>query len=148
MSLVGTPSPLKLGSHLSGILPGTLHSATHTRKDERMSTYANDPAAAGAPDLAALLGGGSAAPPDSPDTGSSVTSAQKGDNSDNLRHAIMFIQAAMEGETDDQTLAELAKCLHAIQAILANEQKLTDQATGAGPGARVVRRATAAAGRQ
>jgi hypothetical protein len=42
--------------------------------------------------------------PPMPDTGSSVTSAQQGDPTDDLRHAIMFVQTYMEQEQDVQDL--------------------------------------------
>jgi hypothetical protein len=59
----------------------------------------------------------------------------------------MFVQSYMEQADDDQDLAAAAKILSALQALLASDQKLSDQATGAGPGARFVRKATAAQGR-
>jgi hypothetical protein len=104
-----------------------------------MSTYANEPVP---PELAALMGGEPAAEPP-PDTGASFTSGQKGDPSDLLRQAIMFIEAYMREEQDDEDLAAAASILKDVQSLLAAQQRLSDRATGAGPGARVVRRAAA-----
>lgn len=120
------------------------------------------------PDLQALLGGagggpppGAGAPPPDPAPGPGdpaggpggpdagidptghVTSPHSGDNADNLRNAIMFVQAYMEGETDDQDLKLASDILAKAQGLLASQQQLQDKATGAGPGARVVRKATA-----
>lgn len=87
-----------------------------------------------------LPGGGGGDPIDS---GSAVTSPPAGDNSDNLRQSIMLLQKYLEGETDDQDLADGAKILAQAQGLLAKQQKLVDTATGAGPGARLVRKSTA-----
>lgn len=85
-----------------------------------MSTYANEPVPH---ELAALMGGEPAAE-QPPDTGASLTSGQKGDPSDVLRQAIMFIEAYMREEQDDEDL---------VSILLAAQQKLTDRATGQAP---------------
>lgn len=72
-----------------------------------------------------------------------ATSADTGDNSDHLRAAIDSIARYLQGETDDEDLAEGSKLLAAAQGLLAKQQQLVDKATGAGPGARLVRKATA-----
>jgi len=105
-----------------------------------MSIYANE----ALPDLVALIGGAGAEP--TPDTGVSVTSSKRGDPSDDLRHAIMFVQEYMQAEQDDEDLADASKILSALQSLLAKQQKLADRATGAGPGARLVRKAAAQQG--
>ena len=97
-----------------------------------LRTAAPPPVGAGAPVL--------------PDSGSAVTSAQTGYPSDDVRHAAMFVQACMENEQDDEDLAAASKILHDIQKLLAAQQKLVDRATGAGPRARILRKANAQRG--
>jgi hypothetical protein len=104
-----------------------------------MSTFAPE----GPPDLSGLIG---APAPAEPDTSAGVTSARTGGPEDDLRHAALFVQSYMEAETDDEDLAAASKILHDIQKLLASQQKLTDRATGAGPGARILRKATARRG--
>jgi hypothetical protein len=79
-----------------------------------------------------------------PDTGRGITSSPKGDATDDLRHAMVFVKSYMENEQDDEDLAAAVSILKDIQSLLAAQQKLTDRATGAGPGERIVRKATAA----
>jgi hypothetical protein len=78
--------------------------------------------------------------PPLPDSGSSVTSSQTGDPSDDLRHAIMFVQSYMQQEQDDEDLAAASKILSGLQSLLASQQKLVDRATGVGAGARLLRK--------
>jgi hypothetical protein len=79
--------------------------------------------------------------PPSPTSGQGrATSGDSGSNSDNLRAAIDALQAYIEGEQDDQDLAVAAKIKADLQKLLASQQQLVDQATGACPGARMIRR--------
>jgi hypothetical protein len=94
---------------------------------------AADPAAAAAPPEDAL-GGASVAPPSA------------GDASDTLKQIIDLFNIYMQEEQDPQDLATASKLQADTHKLLADQQKLVDTATGAGPGARMVRKATAAQG--
>jgi hypothetical protein len=91
---------------------------------------------------------GAQAPPSDagPQAGPSVSSPQKGDPSDILRHIVDLWNLYLQEETDDQDLARASKCQADTQKLLADQQKLVDTATGAGPGARLVRKAAAPGG--
>jgi hypothetical protein len=52
----------------------------------------------------------------------------------------------MQEEQDPQDLAKASKLQADTHALLADQQKLVDTATGAGPGARLIRKTTAAQG--
>lgn len=92
------------------------------------------------------MGGAPApAPADAAPAGPDITSDSQGDNNDNLRQAVSAIRAYMEGEQDDEDLAAAADIVSKIQKLLAAQQKLNDQAMGAGPGEKFVRKATASA---
>jgi hypothetical protein len=78
-----------------------------------------------------------------PQAGPSVSSPPSGDASDTLRQIIDLWNVYMQEETDEQDLAKASKLQADTQQLLADQQKLTDQATGAGPGARLIRRAMA-----
>lgn len=58
----------------------------------------------------------------------------------------MFVQSYMEAEQNDEDLVAAASILKDIQKLLASQQQLADKATGAGPGARLLRKATARSG--
>jgi hypothetical protein len=90
-----------------------------------------------APDLSGLVGG---PPPPS------VSSPQNGDPSDTLRHIIDLWNVYLQEEIDDQDLAVASDLQARTQKLLADQQKQVDQATGAGPTARVIRRAAAQGG--
>lgn len=95
------------------------------------------------------LGGGAPAgppPEEAPDLGSAITSPGKGDNSDNLRNAAAMIQTYLEGESDDEDIAEGTKIAALIANLLAKQQKLEDTAVGAGPGAKLVRKSRGGGG--
>lgn len=70
----------------------------------------------------------------------SPTSPQSGDKNDMLRQAIDVLTAYKVEEQDDEDLAMVAKIVADIQKLLASQQKLADQAIGAGPGAKFMRK--------
>jgi hypothetical protein len=111
-----------------------------------MSSYANEQAP---PDLSAMLsnavGGGAPSDAGGGDAlgGASVAPPPTGDASDTLKQIIDLWNIYMQEETDPQDLAVASKCQADTHKLLADQQKLSDQATGAGPGARVVRKAAA-----
>jgi hypothetical protein len=113
-----------------------------------MSSMPFDPSQA----LAGALGGGGAPPPP-PDAGggdplggASVAPPASGDASDTLKQIIDLFNIYMQEEQDPQDLAIASDLQAKTHKLLADQQKLTDQATGAGPGARLVRKATAQQG--
>lgn len=57
-----------------------------------------------------------------------------------LRQAIDVLTAYKVEEKDDEDLAAVAKIVADIQKLLASQQKLADQAIGAGPGAKFMRK--------
>jgi hypothetical protein len=81
-----------------------------------------------------------APPPRGALPGASVTSPHTGDDLDHVRTAIMALQLYAEGETDDQDLAVVHKCILALQQLLANQAKDSDAAMGTTPALRHVRR--------
>jgi hypothetical protein len=86
----------------------------------------------GAPPLPLPRGG--------PPPGASVTSPHSGDDLDDLRTAVMGLQHYSEKTSDDQELAQVHKCILAIQNILASHAKNQDAAMGTTPAMRHVRR--------
>lgn len=106
-----------------------------------------DPALGGGapPDLGALLGGGGGmeggAPP--PEMDVPEESAPSGDPVEMMRQALDLTRSSAESEPDDEDQAELEKIGAAIAAYIGKQQKLVDTATGAGPGAKLVRKSTA-----
>lgn len=110
-----------------------------------------DPTAA----LSGLMGGGGGgdpmgaqgAPPDAsaPPEGPTTADPKQGDNLDNLRSAIDSIVSYMQDEPDPEDLAKANKAKQALLDLLASNQKMNDQAMGAGPGEKFVRKQTAAA---
>jgi hypothetical protein len=112
-----------------------------------MLRFQFDPMAA----LAGMGGGGGAPPPDpaaggDPLGGASVAPPAAGDASDTLKQIIDLFNIYMQEEQDPQDLATASKLQADTHKLLADQQKLVDTATGAGPGARMVRKATAAQG--
>lgn len=97
-----------------------------------------DPMAAlggGGGDPLAALGGGMGAPPEAapePEGG--------GSNADNMRQVKDLLRMILENEPDEQDSLLLEKMLTEAQQYLANEEKLVDTATGAGPGAKLLRK--------
>lgn len=94
-----------------------------------------------------MMGGGapptgpSGPPAPEPSGGAgSVTSKPVGDKTDNIRHAIELLDQYMTEEEDDEDLALVSKIQADLQKLLANNQKLNDQAMGAGPGAKFLRK--------
>lgn len=78
--------------------------------------------------------------------GKSVAPPPSGDPSDTLKHIIDLFNVYMQEEQDPQDLAKASKLQADTHQLLADQQKLVDTATGAGPGARMVRKATASQG--
>lgn len=91
------------------------------------------------PDLSGLAGG--PLPPAGPTPDASVSSPPKGDASDLLRQVVDILNLYLREETDDADLARASKIQAEVQALLADQVKAVDQATGAGPGARILRKA-------
>ncbi len=60
---------------------------------------------------------------------------------DLLKQALDLIQQASDAEPDDQDTAAIAKIAMAIHQQIAAEAKLTDDVMGAGPGAKMIRKA-------
>lgn len=85
--------------------------------------------------------GAPAGPPEASEgPGPSPTSPPSGDKNDMLRQAIDVLTAYKVEEKDDEDLAAVAKIVADIQKLLASQQKLADQAIGAGPGAKFMRK--------
>src|SRR5215831_14273971 len=78
-------------------------------------------------------------PRQSPQT-AGITSQHDGSDLDHIRTAILALQLYAEGETDDQELATVHKCITALQNILASDAKNRDAALGVTPALRHVRR--------
>lgn len=102
-----------------------------------------------------MMGGGgppmgpSGPPAPAPSGGAgSVTSPPSGDHTDNIRHAIELLDQYMTEENDDEDLALVSKIQADLQKLLANNQKLTDTAVGAGPGAKFLRKQNGGGGSQ
>jgi hypothetical protein len=100
--------------------------------------------------MAALQGGGGpeAAPAGDPATGSALYGAGGlgGDNTEALRAALDSLQQYAEGEDDEQNIQVVLKCVTALQAILAEEQKMVDGALGGKADPRAMRRLSGGAG--
>ena len=76
----------------------------------------------------------------------SVTSKPTGDHTDTIRHAIELLNEYQMDEEDDEDLALVSKIQADLQKLLANNTKLQDQAMGAGPGAKFLRKQQGAGG--
>jgi hypothetical protein len=76
----------------------------------------------------------------------SITSRDDGSDLDHIRTAIFALQLYAEGETDDQELATVHKCILALQNILASDAKNKDAALGVTPALKHVRRVARGAG--
>lgn len=63
-----------------------------------------------------------------------------------LRQALDLVRQAALAEPDDEDQANLEKIGASIAQQIATDQKLRDQATGAGPGAKLVRKVAQGAG--
>jgi hypothetical protein len=90
-------------------------------------------AAAGAPEEAAqspMYGGGGLG----------------GDNTEALRAALDSLAQYAQGEDDEQNIQTVLKCVTALQAILADEQKMVDGAMGGKADPRAMRRLSGPAG--
>lgn len=100
--------------------------------------------------IAALQGAPRGAPPLPPTrnqgAGSGITSQHDGSDLDHIRTAILALQLYAEGETDDQELATVHKCITALQQILASDAKNRDAAMGVTPALKHVRRVSRGAG--
>jgi len=91
----------------------------------------------------AMMGGPAGPGPGGPPPGAagpSPTSPTKGDHTDRLRDAIESLTAFKIEEQDDEDLALADEIIAKCQKLLANNQKLADQAVGAGPGAKFMRK--------
>ena len=101
------------------------------------------PPAAGPAPAAINIGGpnhGAPADPEGPGDG------DKGDVTGMLRQALKLVQQAAAAEGDDQDAASISAIAASIHKAIANEQGLVDKAMGAGPGVKLVRKASAGAG--
>lgn len=65
---------------------------------------------------------------------------------DIARKLLEGIRALAAAEPDDEDQAQIEKMGADMAKYLANQQKLVDSATGAGPGAKLIRKATRAGG--
>jgi hypothetical protein len=63
-----------------------------------------------------------------------------------LKQALDMVKQAISAEPDEQDKLTLEQATTLIQKVLANNEKLADQAIGAGPGARFLRKAQGGAG--
>lgn len=97
--------------------------------------------ASGGMDLASLLSGGGEGATTNP-----APNAGEGDPVELVRKAIELVDAAKTAEPDDEDTVLLEKVTTELQTYIANQQKLVDTATGAGPGAKVIRKAQARGG--
>lgn len=112
------------------------------------------------PELMALLQGGGAgggdplsaagAPAEEPlpESGSPLygRGGLGGDNTDALRAALDSLAEYSAGEDDEQNIQTVLKCVTALQAILAEEQKMVDGALGGKADPRAMRRLSGGAG--
>lgn len=111
------------------------------------------------PELMALLQGGQGAPPPGMDPamggpapeaapapaeepGGGLYGSSGGDNVEGLRAALDALQIYAQEEDDDQHIQTVLKCVAALQAILAEEQKMQDGLMGGKMDPRAIRRAT------
>jgi hypothetical protein len=69
-----------------------------------------------------------------------------GDNTEALRAALDSLAAYSEGEDDEQNIQIVLKCVTALQAILAEEQKMVDGAMGGKADPRALRKLGGASG--
>jgi hypothetical protein len=63
-----------------------------------------------------------------------------GDNTEALRAALDSLAQYSQGEDDEQNVQTVLKCVTALQAILADEQKMVDGALGGKADPRAMRR--------
>src|SRR5215468_3085413 len=77
------------------------------------------------------------------DSDSGPGDSDSGSVTDKLKKAMSLMQAAAAQEADDQDAAALTKIVSLIHTAIANEQGLVDKAMGAGPGVKLVRKASA-----
>jgi hypothetical protein len=108
------------------------------------------------PELMAALQGGGMAPPGleeggmapppeaGPDGG--LYGAGGNDGQEALRAALDALQIYAQSEDDDQNIQTVLKCVTALQAILAEEQKMQDGLMGGKMDPRAIRRASAGSG--
>lgn len=94
----------------------------------------------GGPPMPPQGGGGQPGPGGPGGPSGSITSKPTGDKTDSIRQAIELLNVYLVEEEDDEDLALVSKIQADLQKLLANNQKLTDQAMGAGPGARFLRK--------
>ena len=100
------------------------------------------------PELMALLQGGGAeagagAPMEDPAAAPSPMyggGGLGGDNTEALRAALDSLAQYAQGEDDEQNIQTVLKCVTALQAILADEQKMVDGAMGGKADPRAMRR--------
>lgn len=76
-------------------------------------------------------GGGGQGVPHGPD---------RGDHTDALNDAISAIEEFISEETDEQDIALAREIMAKIAKLRSSQQELVDKATGAGPGARLLRK--------
>jgi len=96
-----------------------------------------------------MMGGAPAPAPEAPaEDGGSLYGQGGGDNVEALRAALDALQQYAQEEDDDQNIQVVLKCLTALQAILADEQKMMDGALGGKVDARGMRRLGGQAGQQ
>lgn len=69
-----------------------------------------------------------------------------GSNAEALKAALDSLQQYAEGEDDEQNIQTVLKCVTALQAILAEEQKMVDGAMGGKADPRAMRRLSGGAG--
>jgi hypothetical protein len=110
---------------------------------------------AGTPDLASLLGGGGggAPAPSIPLPGGPGANDQAappdaggGNPEDLVSQGLELIRQAIPMDPDEEDKLLLEKITTMCQDYIARQQKLVDTATGAGPGAKLVRKASGGGG--
>lgn len=94
------------------------------------------------------MGGAPAPAPEAApaEDGGSLYGQGGGDNVEALRAALDALQMYAQEEDDDQNIQVVLKCLTALQAILADEQKMMDGALGGKADPRAMRRLGGQAG--
>jgi hypothetical protein len=66
----------------------------------------------------------------------------RGDHSDALNDAIAAIEEFISDETDEQDIALAREIMAKLAKLRSSQQELVDKATGAGPGARLLRKSS------
>jgi hypothetical protein len=100
------------------------------------------------PDLSQIVGGPPPPPIGAPpDTGGGIPGQPDSpDVTDLINQAADLLQQALSQEKDPEDKALIADLIAKAHKFTGSQQKLIDQAVGAGPGAKVIRKATGGGG--